>query len=123
MIQGSCTRIKTFVDAIASAPIMSAITAQLEERRARFDSHWSEYESVQTQIELQDESESNHRAGFEEAFYALAARMRELLNTNARRQSAVLFLATTRTPDASEYASQVRLPRLNLPIFSGNYEE
>lgn len=58
-IQASCTRIKTFVESVVSAPVTSSITAQLEERRAKFDHYWSEYESVQTKIEFQDENESS----------------------------------------------------------------
>lgn len=45
IIQGSCTRIKTYVDSVASAPTTPTITAQLEERRTKLESYWSEYES------------------------------------------------------------------------------
>jgi len=68
VIQGSCTRIKTFVDSVVS--VTSTIAAQLEERRTKLSSNMSEYESVQAEIELLDESEENNRINFEEAFYS-----------------------------------------------------
>jgi len=45
MIQGSCTRIKTFVGSVAPKTVTPFIMAQLEERRVKLD-HWLDYESV-----------------------------------------------------------------------------
>ncbi|XP_011859359.1 PREDICTED: uncharacterized protein LOC105556856 [Vollenhovia emeryi] len=77
VIQGACTRTKTFVESLET--IIPSIAAQLEERRTKLNDNWSEYQNVQLQIEIFDKGESNHRAGFENAFYILAARIRELL--------------------------------------------
>jgi len=120
VIQGSCTRIKTFVDSVVS--VTSTIAAQLEERRTKLSSNMSEYELVQAEIELLDESEENNRINFEEAFYALAARMRELLSPRS-----VPSRATTGSPqselDLPRSSAHIRLPKLNLPTFSGKYDE
>lgn len=120
-IQASCTRIKTFVSTVVPTTVTPAIKAQLEERRIKLEHFWSEYESIQTDIELQDENEASHRAGFEEAFYTLSARIRELSSTiqHARPPTP----PSTRSSSASELLSQVRLPKLNLPVFSGAYDE
>ncbi|XP_071576344.1 uncharacterized protein [Temnothorax nylanderi] len=122
-IQGSCTRLKTFVESVPAAAITPAMTAQLQKRLAKLDRYWSDYESVQTSIELLDESESNHRAGFEDAYYLLAGRMRELLTINTTRQAITPSPAGSRASNTSESSSQIRLPKINLPNFSGNYEE
>lgn len=59
--------------------VIPAITAQLEEHRAKLNQFWSDYETVQTQLELINEEEAGHRANFEEAFYELSARICEIL--------------------------------------------
>ena len=45
-----------------------AIVSKLEECKFRLDRYWSEYNNIQTQIELHDEPEINDRIAFEEAF-------------------------------------------------------
>lgn len=120
-IQASCTRIKTFVGTIVPTAVTPAIKAQLEERRIKLEHFWSEYESVQTDIELQDDNETNHRAGFEEAFYTLSARIREL--SSEIQQPRPLTPSGSRSSNTSELLSQVRLPKLNLPVSSGSYDE
>jgi len=102
-----------------------SIMAQLEERRVKLDQYWLDYESVQTKIEFVDESESEHRATFEEAFYALSSRMRELASFRAILSpgESASTRVNTGSYSASEFSPQVRLPKLNLPTFSGQYDE
>jgi len=47
--------------------------AHLEERKAKLEHYWAEYNEVQSHLESLDESEDCDRDGFEEAFYALSA--------------------------------------------------
>jgi len=42
--------------------------SKLKERKFRLNRYWSEYNNIQTQIELHDEPEINDRIAFEEAF-------------------------------------------------------
>jgi len=65
---------------------MPSIMAQFEKRRVKLNQYWLDYKSVQTKIEFVDESESEHRAIFEE-IYALSSRMRELTSFRATLQS------------------------------------
>lgn len=123
IIQGSCTRIKTFVESVPPAAITPSITAQLQERLSKLDRYWSDYESVQTNIELLDENESNNRAGFEDAFYSLAGRIRELLTPNSSRQAINPSPTSSRASNAPDPYADVKLPKL-LPLeFSGKYDE
>lgn len=102
--------------------ITPAITAHLEERRTKLNQFWSDYETVQTQLELIDEVEANHRANFEEAFYELSAKIRELLAPPALPRN-----LATRSPSSDTNVTRslthVRLPKLDLPSFSGKYDE
>jgi len=122
-IKGSCTRIKTYVESvIATSP---EIVAQLEERKLKLEQYWAEYNAIQTKIELVEESEGADRVSFEEAFYAVSAKARELVlrATTATRAPGPLSPASTSSRDNSETFTHVRLPKLNLPTFSGKYDE
>lgn len=120
-IQGSCTRIKHFLDSVAS--VTPATLAQLEERKLKLDLCWANYEDVQTSLELHDDSEADQRIVFEEAFYSTAARIRELLAPSFTSRTAAPMQSSFNAHEASESNSHVRLPKLNLPTFSGRFDE
>jgi len=54
-IKASCTRIRTYVESIAA--ISPSIVAHLEERKAKLEHYWAEYNDVQSRLESLDESE------------------------------------------------------------------
>lgn len=123
IIKGSCTRIKTYVDNVGN--VTPSVTAQLEERRSKLENCWSEYNSVQSQLEIIDDGEVNDRAVFEEAFFSLSARIRELLNSLriASRNVTAPSPSSSTVSEAPESVTHVRLPKLSLPTFSGKYDE
>lgn len=124
VIQGSCTRIKAFVDAINQ--VNPSLSAQLIERRSKLDQHWSDYDDIQTRLESIDETEENHRYAFEEAFYTLTGKIRELLqpaSTSSVPRPVSRSSSTSVVTDTPESLAHVRLPKLNLPLFSGKYDE
>ncbi|XP_018400775.1 PREDICTED: uncharacterized protein LOC108778168 [Cyphomyrmex costatus] len=124
IVKGACTRIHTYIDAISFAT--PAIAAQLEKRRIKLDEYWSQYNAIQAEIELLDENEGNDRIGFEEAYYSLCAKIRELLNplSAPRAQPTQPYSPSTSSAfNRSENHCSVRLPKLNLPTFSGKYDE
>ncbi|XP_011883660.1 PREDICTED: uncharacterized protein LOC105570820 [Vollenhovia emeryi] len=128
VIKGSCTRIKTYVDAVSN--VTPSVIAQLEERKAKLDDYWVAYHEVQSQLEALDPNETKDRVGFEDSFYALSARIREILRpASTPRAPTSPPSATTNPPPASqtsngsESRSSIRLPKLNLPSFSGKYDE
>ncbi|XP_018396273.1 PREDICTED: uncharacterized protein LOC108774620 [Cyphomyrmex costatus] len=107
IVKGACTRIHTYIDAISFAT--PAIAAQLEERRIKLDEYWSQYNTIQAKIELLDENEGNDRIGFEEA--------------SAGATDTTDITAMSGAFNRSENHCSVRLPKLNLPKFSGKYDE
>lgn len=119
VIKGSCTRIRNYVESITA--VNSTVTAQLEERKLKLEQHWSDYNKVQSQIEIHEQTENDDRAGFEEAFYALSAKIRETLSPPSHSRSAAISPATV--SETSDTTNCVRLPKLNLPTFSGKYDE
>lgn len=119
VIKGSCTRIKHYVEAISA--VDPAIVAQLEERKQKLDQYWSEYNILQTQLESLDEIEGGDRAAFEDAFYAVSGGIRELLNPPGH--SGRIITSPTTVSVTSDTTTRIRLPKLNLPTFSGRYDE
>lgn len=120
-IFAACTRIRTFTESITS--VTPTIAAQLEERREKLGGYWSEYDSIQTKLEAHNEAEAENRASFEESYYALSARMREMLYSASA-------LSASAPPSPSSFASvaaqpfnHIRLPKLELPKFTRKYDE
>ncbi|XP_071647569.1 uncharacterized protein [Temnothorax longispinosus] len=118
-LKASCTRVKTHVDSITS--VTPVVTAQLEERKSKLKQFWNDYNDVQTQLESLDEAEANDRAEFEEAFFDLSSRIRAL----TLRPSTTRGVDTPSPTGSIAYDStvNVRLPKLDLPKFSGKYDE
>ena len=54
-IKAACTHIKTYVESIAA--ITLSIVTHLDERRAKLEHYWAEYNDVQFRLESLDESE------------------------------------------------------------------
>lgn len=76
---------------------------------------------MQSQLESVEEGEANDRAAFEESYYSLAARIRECLGPSV--SSSRDATSSPSVSNASEQATHVQLPKLNLPRFSGKYDE
>jgi len=119
-IKTSCTRIRIYVESIAA--INPSIVTHLKERKAKLEHYWAEYNEVQSRLESLDESEDCDQDGFEKAFYALSAKIRELISPSPTLRTSIFssFSSSVRNSDRS---AQVRLPKLNLPTFSGKYDE
>lgn len=79
---------------------------------------------MQTELELFDDAEVDDRADFEEAFYDLSSKIRELIErSSAPRNTAATSPMPSIVAENTQYISNVRLPKLDLPKFSGEYDE
>jgi len=119
IIKASCTRTNTFVSSINS--VTPSVAAQLEERKLKLDQYWLDYNAIQSQLEVLDENETNDRVAFEEAYYTLSAKIRELLASPLART--VIAASPSNVFDTRDSVVHVRLPKLNLPTFNGKYDE
>ena len=77
---------------------------------------------MQSRLESLDESEGCDRDGFEEAFYALSAKIRELISPSPTLRISIFSPSPSSVRD-SDRSTHIWLPKLNLPTFSGKYEE
>lgn len=124
ILKASCTRIKDYVDTVQN--ITDETIAQLKVRKEKLELYWQQYDDIQSQIELLEVSaEHNDRDSFEAAYFDLAAQIQRLLD-NALSTRASRTNATASNVASSQQANSnthVRLPKLNLPAFSGKYQE
>ncbi|XP_071576253.1 uncharacterized protein [Temnothorax nylanderi] len=122
-VKSACTRIKSYVDSVRGHT--PAIISQIEERKDKLERQWDKYNDLQLKLEMLDEAEANDRVAFEEAYYDLSAKMRDLLRGLSASPNVAPSLpgTSTNTSGVSEPFCNVRLPKLDLPKFSGKYDE
>ena len=94
--------------------------AQLEERKAKLEHYWAEYNDVQSRI-IRWVRKLRSRC-FEEAFYALSGRICELISPSSTLQTSIFSPSSSSVRD-SDSSTHIRLSKLNLPTFSGKYDE
>ena len=97
-IKASCTRIRTYVELIVA--ISPSIVAQLEERKAKLEQYWAEYNDVQSRLESLDESEGCDRDGFEEAYYALFIKIRDLISPSPTLRTSIFSPSSSSVRDS-----------------------
>lgn len=116
------TRFKTFIDSITE---QTSIT-ELKLRLAKLDGIFAEFEDIQTRIETLDSSDEQvgERDAFETLFYKVAAQGEDHIQCHTIQQQTVQGQAIFNSPTVSQASQvQVRLPSIELPSFSGHYEE
>lgn len=119
--KAACTRIRNYVD--ANVPRTPDIISQIQERFSRLEGYWSEYSTVQSEIKGIDADECGDGIQFENAFYSLSADMRAIINMVINPSVARGSASPASDLTNLNQASSVCLPKLNLPTFSGKYEE
>ena len=60
------------------------------------------------------------RDGFEEAYYALFVKIRELISSSPTLRTSIFSPSSSNVRDSD---SSTHIPKLNLPTFSGKYDE
>lgn len=123
-LKASCTRIKGYVDFVQD--ITDEMIAQLKVRKEKLELYWQQYDDVQSQIELiETGAEGSDRDNFEASYFNLIARIHYLLDS-ARSTRASQANAAAFNVESSQQANvntHICLPKLNLPVFSGKYQE
>jgi len=71
---------------------------------------------MQSHLELLDEFEGCDRDDFEEAFYALSDRIRELISPSLTLRASI-FSPSSSNIRESDSSTHIRLIKLNLPTF------
>jgi len=99
-----------------SPPLVRPIVAQIGERKAKLELYWAEYNDMQSRLESLDEFEGCDRDDFEEAFYALSDRIRELISPSSTLRASI-FSPSSSNIRESDSNTHIRLLKLNLSTF------
>ncbi|XP_063901051.1 uncharacterized protein LOC135120642 [Zophobas morio] len=120
IIKGSVTRIKTFVDKFRAGDDIY----QLKTRLPNLQNAFKEFDAIQRDIELlkcDTEEQTSERDEFENRYYDLEARILKLIES--RVTEPIPSTSSTNNDNNQARLNPVRLPSLELPIFSGSYLE
>lgn len=118
-IKAAATRFETFINNVSENNIH-----QINDRIEKFSCTYEEFNLIQTQIEELDENEydTKEREDFENRFFELKTRSRQIV-ANVDAANTVDGTASL-TGELNGLARvSVKLPTINLPNFSGNYED
>lgn len=109
LIKAKLTRFRTYFSSVSS----STEITQLKLRLSKLEECWSEFDRIQLQIELSDEAESEQleeRDNFESEYFTLTSAAQRFISNHENK------------PQISQPVS-VKLPDIQLPVFSGRYDE
>lgn len=114
VLRSALTRAATFLD---SDNARQTILPQLRERKDKIAQTWDQFNDIQTMIEsLEEENNaSQDRSEFEETYFDIVSRFDQLIIDHE------VIEAPPRGPP--QPANSLRLPKIELPTFSGGYEE
>ncbi|XP_070515860.1 uncharacterized protein [Cardiocondyla obscurior] len=124
-IKSAVTRIETFTNSALLDELDEEVRFELAERRERLSDYNQEYADVQLQIEEIDERELRDRDTFEKTYFSLRAKLTRLTRPSGGGSSARLSPVPSGSEGSGgrESLAFIRLPKINLPTFSGKYEE
>jgi len=104
---------------------------QIEIRRSKIEENWNEFQQVQAAIEEAAEAEQNknehflYREDFEELYFKIVTEASKLINAAKKIDINKMVVSDESRGDADVIQPQamIKLPALDIPIFSGQYEE
>lgn len=116
-IKAQLTRMKTFVEQFDETNVIG-----LQIRLEKTQELWEKFETVQDKIELlQPETDDNERADFEASYFTTVVKAGEIIGA---KKDAINAAIPITAPEASTTSSTItNIPKLKLPIFSGDIME
>ncbi|XP_029054805.2 uncharacterized protein LOC114882094 [Osmia bicornis bicornis] len=126
-IKSACTKLKNSLDATT---VSSMSLSELNNRKSKLEECWRQFDELQTKFDVYEVAEdsdyvSGERDLFEDNYYKLAARLDDLIvaQTNATAFNVATNSSENNVAIAEPSDSRVRLPKIALPTFAGDYEE
>ncbi|XP_073949686.1 uncharacterized protein [Choristoneura fumiferana] len=118
------TNFKTFLTPYQSIKSLSELQiSEVECRLSKIEDMYSVFDELQEQIEIESENpdeQYKERTEFENQYYALLSCARELLRVQSKPDTKVLSEAGFSS--CQHKNDLVRLPKINLPHFNGDYQ-
>ncbi|XP_018398721.1 PREDICTED: uncharacterized protein LOC108776532, partial [Cyphomyrmex costatus] len=130
-IKASATRLQSYLESPQSA---HASKFELAERKKKLADLFEQYDEIQSRLELLDvnnedpgvvAAHTEDRARFEESYYRLMALYEQRLSSFDQSIGAAQSTSNNhiRAVNRNDTESQIRLPKIQLPTFSGAYED
>lgn len=132
-IRASATRLKTFIEGYDPN---QGSRHDVSERKAKLSDLWNQFETVQSRIEtIENEDLANtdkdallaqqfqQRVGFENPYFQLVSRYNTILEQFDRREASASTSNELNNLGNPTRQSRVKLPKIELPVFSGSYED
>lgn len=106
---------------------------QFKFKKSKFNELWNKYELIQDEIETESGYDEAERDSFENSYIKVYSKFEETENRFIAKKAGISASNATAVPSCSqsfshtgtenETTKQVNLPKIDLPIFSGNIEE
>lgn len=138
-IKGQCTTTQTY---IKNGSACQASAIELRARLQRFSSIWDEFNDVQSKIEMHEAEEQGEssqggisaaqdeeRLAFEDKYFTIITSLESLIEEKASLPIPHIALdrqvreGTPMTHTMSAVNYSLKLPRVNLPVFTDKYED
>ena len=137
VLKGSLTRMKTFIE---QEGISDVSVQELEERKQKLAGLWEQFDLTQSTIEALEESglaeskydentvqtvrvaQAEHRDAFETTYFKIMGKFKKLLISQSNPPPPQLPLIQNRNETIAR-ENTIRLPKIDLPIFTGAYDE
>lgn len=123
----SITVIEKFVLDRENTPVDANNVQEYHVRERQLDQVFQKYTQIQDEIEIVDDSQFADRAEIEDKFYSLSAKLKSQITlfsqTSAQQQNSSSASQSSNLNAPHSLFSQIKLPSLEIPTFSGKYEE
>ncbi|XP_029162785.1 uncharacterized protein LOC114934279 [Nylanderia fulva] len=132
-IRASATRLKTFIEGYDPN---QGLRHDITERKVKLSDLWDQFEAVQSHIEtIEKEDPANtdkdallarqiqQRDSFENPYFHLVSRYDTVLEHFDRREATASISNELNNVGNIARQSRVKLPKIELPVFSGSYED
>lgn len=123
-VKSQLTRFENFIQ------VFSGDFSQLKVRLEQAQKLWHEFDNIQVQIELLEEGkieedvQSAERAAFEESFFRIVSNANNMLDIQfTTRQTHNVASGAAQPAIGTPSVPNVKFPRIDLPVFAGEYDE
>jgi len=119
-IKAQITRFRTYLEKWPVKPDEQELTERLE----KIKSTWDHFDEIQTKLEIIDKDSDNdmERVSFEDSYFELVSQAQRNLAALAPSVSVDNTATVLQACTVQNVKAGVKLPTINLPVFSGKYD-
>lgn len=133
-IKSQCTRFRSYIDGV---DVRNVPLVELRQRLQKFSELWEIFDATQAgieELEIEPDSVAHHeeeRVLFEERYFSITSdldmmiegKLEAMRSANPNQRPREFREGTPSTQGSNVPNDHLKLPRVNLPTFSGNFDE